>query len=369
MTGIEAGADLATGALLARAVEPGAGGHPGADGHGEGQCLNCGTSLIGTHCHACGQAGHVHRTISAIGHEIAHGVFHFDGKIWRTLPMLLFHPGDLTRRYIEGERARFVSPLAIFLFSIFLMFAVIGNLSGWHFGNPDFLKPGVSGGMAQARIKLDEERKRAIVVADSARARLAKEQRKTDPDSEDVAKFQQRIAKADDAVRAITTAERALPIPTTFDVEGAPPSSDSNWLEAKFRHARENPELVLYKLKNTAYKYSWALIPISLPFLWLLFPFSRRYGMYDHAVFTTYSLTFMTLLTIALALLGAVGVPEWQLWTAAGIIPPIHIYKQLKGTYRLGRASGLVRTILLCGMILCGIVPVFAMLLIFMGLA
>ena len=44
----------------------------------------------------------------------------------------------------------------------------------------------------------------------------------------------------------------------------------------------KNPELVFYKLKTNAYKFSWALIPISVPFVWLLFPFSRRFRLYDH---------------------------------------------------------------------------------------
>lgn len=57
-------------------------------------------------------------------HDLLHGALHFEGKLWRTLPMLGFRPGELTRRYIEGERARFVSPMALFLFSVFLMFAV-----------------------------------------------------------------------------------------------------------------------------------------------------------------------------------------------------------------------------------------------------
>ena len=39
--------------------------------------------------------------------------------------MLAWRPGELTRRYIDGERARFVSPIALFLFSVFLMFAVL----------------------------------------------------------------------------------------------------------------------------------------------------------------------------------------------------------------------------------------------------
>lgn len=38
--------------------------------------------------------------------------------------MLILRSGQLTRRYIEGARVRFVSPMALFLFSVFLMFAV-----------------------------------------------------------------------------------------------------------------------------------------------------------------------------------------------------------------------------------------------------
>jgi hypothetical protein len=45
-------ADIATGAAIARAVEPVAG--EGQSGNAEA-CLNCGTALVGTNCHACGQ--------------------------------------------------------------------------------------------------------------------------------------------------------------------------------------------------------------------------------------------------------------------------------------------------------------------------
>jgi hypothetical protein len=91
-------------------------------------CLNCGTALVGAHCHACGQPAHVHRSAGALWHDMAHSVFHFEGKIWRTLPKLAWRPGELTRRYIAGERARFLSPLAMFLFSVFLMFAVFNTV-------------------------------------------------------------------------------------------------------------------------------------------------------------------------------------------------------------------------------------------------
>jgi len=53
------------------------------------------------------------------------GVLNFEGKFWRTLPMLAWCPGILTRRYIDGQRARFISPIALFLFSVFLLFGTI----------------------------------------------------------------------------------------------------------------------------------------------------------------------------------------------------------------------------------------------------
>ena len=70
---LEAGADVVTGGLFGRAVENPAGEAHAAHDHPTA-CLNCGTPLIGSHCHACGQAAHVHRTAGAILHDIAHGV-------------------------------------------------------------------------------------------------------------------------------------------------------------------------------------------------------------------------------------------------------------------------------------------------------
>ena len=61
----------------------------------ESECLNCGAQLVGSHCHHCGQEAHLHRTVGAFLHDLMHGVLHLDGKIWRTLPMLVLKPGHL----------------------------------------------------------------------------------------------------------------------------------------------------------------------------------------------------------------------------------------------------------------------------------
>jgi hypothetical protein len=333
--GIEAAGDIASGALFGRVVEPRAGEH-GGDADGHGACLNCGTALIGEFCHACGQNGHVHRTLASIGHDLLHGAFHFEGKIWRTLPMLATRPGALTRRYIAGERARFVSPLALFLFAVFLMFAVIHAFAG------EFDGEGMTSASRQASIeKLDKQ------IGD-AKGMLAKAQV--------AAQHAPTAAKRADATsdaKALTMTVSGLQTARTGLADGAAPADlvnvHTDWplLNRIIAKVKANPGLALYKLQMNAYKYSWALIPISAPFVALLFLWRRGYHLYNHTIFVIYSLDFMTLLVTALMLAGEIGVPGSILGIVGTIAPPVHLYKQLRGAYLLGRFSAAWRMIAL----------------------
>jgi hypothetical protein len=69
-------------------------------------CANCGAALLGPFCHECGQAAHVHRSLSHLLHELLHHLLHFETRGWQTLPLLIVRPGLLTRRYIDGQRKR-----------------------------------------------------------------------------------------------------------------------------------------------------------------------------------------------------------------------------------------------------------------------
>jgi hypothetical protein len=326
---IEAAADLVTGAMWGRAAEPhGDDAHAGPPAvHGGALCLNCGTRLIGAHCHACGQSGHVHKTVGAIGHEIAHGVFHFEGKVWRTLPMLVWRPGELTRRYVDGERARFVSPLALFLFTVFLLFATIS----W-----------VGGDMAENLTRAQSASDKAEIAAqlDKAHVELAK----AEAGQRIAARAHQSTAEIDTRVSALRTTVRGLELMRgQGGTGGAGPFTDVHTGWAKLDHgiakANANPGLAIYKLQSSAYKYSWVLIPLSTPVVALLFLWRRRFGLYDHAIFVTFSIAFMMILVTAVTLAGAAGLPAGWIVMAMLLVPPIHIYKQLRGTYRLRRLS------------------------------
>ncbi len=126
---LEAVGALATSGMAAAALEGGAPKHGVPEAHANANCANCGAALTGAFCSACGQSAHVYRSLLHLGEELLHGILHFDAKGWRTLPLLLVRPGLLTRRYIDGQRARHVSPLALFLFSVFLMFFVFSFIA------------------------------------------------------------------------------------------------------------------------------------------------------------------------------------------------------------------------------------------------
>lgn len=354
--GFEAAGDIATGAFMGRAVEPHAG-EQASGAHGHGVCLNCGTPLVGEFCHACGQAGHVHQTLASIGHDLLHGVFHFEGKIWRTLPMLVTRPGELTRRYIAGERARFVSPMALFLFAVFLMFAVIHAFAGEFDG--EGMRP-AAGKESVAQFDAAAANINGEIIA--ARNRLAHARTAT---AQKDARTE--LAALQGSLKAVKAARDTAIGGTSDDDRVTIADFKTGWatLDRGIAKANANPGLAVYKLQMSAYKYSWALIPISAPFVALLFLWRRRYHLYDHTIFVIYSLDFMTLLVTALTLAGEIGVPAGIITITAMGAPPVHLYRQLRGAYQLRRFSALWRT---CALVVFAFVALMLFIMLLLGL-
>ncbi|RVT92889.1 DUF3667 domain-containing protein [Sphingomonas crocodyli] len=335
MTGeFEAVADMATGALAKRAIDGGDHGH----GDHDGACLNCGTDLVGPHCHQCGQSGHIHKTAHALFHDIAHGVFHFEGRTWHTLPMLFTRPGELTRRYIDGERVKFVSPMALFLFSVFLMVATF-SLVGGPTGSSN----------AENRAVANEQARKTDDALGKEEAKLVglKEKRATlKGDMREAKELDIEIVATEKTLNTIRLAQSTQAVFSggTMKVNKVELETGFGWIDRAVEHATQNPDLTFYKLQSSAYKYSWALIPISIPFIWLLFAFRRDVGLYDHAIFATYSLSAMTLMVVALSLWSATGIWQALVGWVLVFFPPWHMYRQLKGAYGLSRGGAIWRT-------------------------
>jgi Protein of unknown function (DUF3667) len=417
---LAATAEILTGAAIARAVEPEAG-----EGHvASGNCQNCGAALVGAHCHVCGQKAKVHRTLRAFGHDILHSVLHFDGKIWRTLPMLFWNPGELTRRYVHGERAKFVSPLALFLFTVFLTFAVFNWLLPGTGQVNEIFSPEKAEAQYQAERKdilddiaklqvdkkeadaesqpgrewrdgeiarhqkdlkaLDEEHSKKLAEIGRAKSEIAKARADSQTNIKRLEAELKTAREAGTPTKAIETkleSERVdLRVMSAASTALGQDSveEDGEWrftdldfpgaasLNEAVKHAAENPQLMIYKIQSNAYKFSWALIPISVPFVWLLFFWRRRFKMFDHAVFVTYSLTFMMLLGVVVALLLQFTATEAIGGFMLAFVPPIHLYRHLHHAYETSRFGAFWRMCILSGFAMTAL-TLFVMLIITLG--
>ena len=365
---MDAAGGVVTGGMLASAVEKPtghAGDHPAAT------CSDCGAPVEGKFCSSCGQPTHVHRTLLHLGEELLHGVMHFDARVWRTLPLLAFNPGRLTREWVQGRRTRYVSPLALFLFTIFLLFFILSFAGG-----------GTSSGSTTPLPEQIAEAEAALTESRTALAEV-KAQAGADPSEPGIEGV---VAGAEQATAAVERRLESLKAQARGETrpDGLQPgswqaqlkdntrdvkfTSDASGIGAKVMKKLQNPELVVYKLQQTMYKYAFLLVPLSIPFMGLLFVWKRGFTFYDHGVFVLYSLTFVSILGMAIAglialnqTLGGFALTLGTLWV------PVHMFFQLKGAYSLRVWSALWRTFLLlnfCTMV----IAIFAVAVIYLGL-
>ena len=197
---IDAAGGAATAGLIGGALEK----PTGHAGEPHGTCTDCGEPVSGRFCSNCGQPTHVHRSLLHLVEEVLHGVVHFDGRIWRTLPLLTLNPGRLTREWIQGRRTRYVSPLALFLFSVFLMFFVFSFTGA---ASPEVKTTMTAAERAEDTQRLAEAR-RSLEVA---RAELA-----ADPDSDALAM----TVRATEASVAMMERRLGLPFPASGRLAG-----------------------------------------------------------------------------------------------------------------------------------------------------
>lgn len=102
-------------------------------------CATCGLALAGRYCAGCGEerlAPHQLTVRHFMTDSVIPELANLDGKIWRTLRLLLFRPGALALEYAAGRRRKFVQPLRVLITAILVFVLVMPEGIGFtlHFG-------------------------------------------------------------------------------------------------------------------------------------------------------------------------------------------------------------------------------------------
>lgn len=81
------------------------------------RCLNCEAELAGPFCHVCGQRDvELERGLGDLVREFVHETFELDGRLPRSLKSLAWRPGELTAAYATGQRAKYTTPVRLYVF-------------------------------------------------------------------------------------------------------------------------------------------------------------------------------------------------------------------------------------------------------------
>lgn len=284
-------------------------------------CANCSTVLQGPFCHVCGQfAEDFHRSIFSLIFDFLESFFHIDGRVWRTMPNLIFRPGRLTRDYLNGKRVPQIPPFRLFLLILLLVFFVghfVRSENASHGSDPlGFIKE------------------------------IPKVQTKDVPSSDLELMLDKQMAeklpKAKNLQEEVTKANAEVKKSLSFPIQTA--DSASKWFRERVEAIQRDPERFLLILEIWAYRVAVLALPIMAMLLTLLFVFQRRFYVYDHLVFSVHSLTFhMLLLAIILSLTLLIGASAWWLALAS----PFHVWFHMRKVYSSGVFGTLTRMALL----------------------
>jgi hypothetical protein len=99
-------------------------------------CANCGHAFGSpppNFCPHCGQESRVRAPrLMEFVQQFGGAYFSTEGALWRTLKLLLLKPGELTRRYLAGQRKHYVLPLRLYLTVSLLALIVLRTMANFN---------------------------------------------------------------------------------------------------------------------------------------------------------------------------------------------------------------------------------------------
>ena len=300
-------------------------------------CRNCGVMVKHRYCPNCGQlAASFHRPVFSLVAETVSDSLALDGRIARTLPRLLFKPGQLSRDYSDGKRARYVPPFRLFLLSslifYFVAFAFINTngvnaLSQIETGEGAELNPeereALFEYLAQTENFDEDEFDR---ILESARANAAAEAETDETQAE---------SEPDEPV--------SEPQENNIDVES---DEFGERLEGAIQRTIDNPRLFTTAAENWAPRLSLILVPLTVLALALMYAWRRSIYVYDHAIHALHLHSWIYLSsTLAFGLSALLG--GWVAGLYYSLALPVYTMFSMRGAYGTGYLQAFLRMVVL----------------------
>ena len=318
---------------------------PGGKADLSGQpCRNCGEMVDQRHCPRCGQlAASYHRPFYTLITESISDSMALDGRIARTMPLLFFRPGVLTRRYTEGKRARYVPPFRLFLLSsllfYFVIFAFLGQVNWLDFANASV------GGQ-----ELTEEQTQELRAAF-----IGEDGQVDDERMRAVLQVIEGTAPGEPSAPENGEAGEGLPDPDTPanpDAGGDAPEEELDAITElpemsdRVKRIMQDPRLFVQAVEMWLPRLSLLLVPFTMLAMALMYFWRRKVFVYDHAIHALNLHSWIYLAATLAVLLGLVTGPGWAS-SVFFIALPVYVTFSLRGAYRSGFLTSFLRMLVL----------------------
>jgi len=247
--------------------------------------------LDGPYCGVCGQAAEdFQKSIGVLLGEAVEHLSDVDGRVLHTIPTLILRPATLTRDYLAGRRASQTAPLRLFLVVVVIFFFAGSFKDLVQPSNLPWYKP--------------------------------------DHPAEQVPNLK---AGTDALSRTIVA-----------------------WLNPRLAYAVNHQREFGAAFVSWLHEIPIVFLPIATLLLGLVFVRDRRFVLFDHAIFSMHSLSFMGLL-FTLTTLMEIG-PLSSVTGLVGMAAPVHLFLHLRGVYGTSVAGTLARMFLLAVLSLVAVV-------------
>jgi len=286
-------------------------------------CLNCGTEVAGRFCQQCGQENvEVKESFFQLLRHFVEDLTHFDGKLWKTVKLLLFKPGSLTKLYIEGKRATYIHPIRMYIFvsAVFFLFMFTG----------------------EAPVKPEGAGSKANTSKDFASG--LQEGLDLDLDN-DTVNYK--------TIAAYNAAQQKLPS-----------SKKDNWLDAALK--KKGIELnekyggdklkigkaLIEKFENYFSRMLYISLPIFAFFIWVLYRRNKNHFFVDHIIFSIHIYCAFYIILFITQIVSTVNdFFSDQLSGIIAFIVPLslvfYLYKSLKNHFNQSRKKTLLKCLIL----------------------
>lgn len=284
----------------------------------EKNCLNCGTTVVGRYCHACGQENvQTRESFWSLTKHFVFDILHFDGKFFHTLKYLIVRPGLVARQYCEGKRNSHLHPIRMYLFTsaVFFLLFFTSKTNGL------VIKENPLSQKERVEITADLEKELDVKPGDSSI--LRKLSLLKDPSKK---LYASQFDSSEGYGFSLANSGKYASVAQYDSVQNAlPKEKRDGWfsrkmtkkgLEVNKKYGNDVQQGIDSLYHDFLHRIPYMLF-LSLPFFALILKllYTRRKNFYysDHAVFTLYHYIFSFILLIAVIL-----VQMLQDWTGIG---------------------------------------------------